>query len=69
MQITDSLGGVITITDLKASIALVAGFMTYRHEDTNTYPSLKRFDERRYNYWKDIHEKLLQLQTEAGNPE
>ncbi len=67
MQITDSLGEVITVTDLKASIEQVEEFMTYRHVDADTQPSLKRLDQRRYNYWKDIHEKLLQLQTELNN--
>ena len=69
MYIIDSLGMVITITDLKGSIEMVEWFLSYRHGDADLYPSLKRFDDLRHFYWKDIHEKLLQLQQESDNHE
>ena len=61
MEITDSQGMVITVTDIEASIAMVEDFISYSHIDADE--GIRRFDEQRKAYWTDIHEKLLQLKN------
>lgn len=59
MHIIDLEGVTIKITDLKATIAQVNVFLSYETRDE--IPSVQRFNERRMEYWKDFHAKLLKL--------
>lgn len=57
MTIIDLEGRPIEVNDLQATIALVEEFISYETEDE--IPSVQRFNERRKEYWKDFHTKLL----------
>lgn len=64
MKIIDLVGGSIIVTDLKSAITQVQGFIELGHEDAAQKPSLRCFEQKRLEYWKDMQEKLLQLQSE-----
>ena len=59
MKITDLNGNILTVTDLSAAIEQAADIKDYRHHD----PVFKEFDDQQQAYWKDLYEKLLQLQS------
>ncbi|WEK17943.1 MAG: hypothetical protein P0Y49_14165 [Candidatus Pedobacter colombiensis] len=61
------MGGIIIVTDLKAAIEQVELFIELTHEDAADTPSLQRFDQQRLRYWKDMQQKLMQLQLEMDN--
>ncbi len=62
MYITDNKYKKITITDLKAAIEQTALFKGFRH--VNAAPLQVACDNERTQYWSDMHQKLLKLQTE-----
>lgn len=57
MIIQDIEGRSITINDLQGTINLIEGFISYVENDP--VPSLQRLENRRLEYWLDLHEKLL----------
>ncbi|TKT84897.1 hypothetical protein [Dyadobacter frigoris] len=63
MHITDSHDQQIKVTDLPEAIRQAALFKQYRHKDAK---SGKRDDELQF-YWKDLHIKLLKLQSESDH--
>lgn len=57
MIIQDIEGRSITIIDLQGTIDLIEGFISYVENDPE--PSLQRLENRRLEYWHDLHKKLL----------
>lgn len=63
MEIIDLNNKPIVVTDLKGAIQQAKMFAQYRHNDT----SYSKSDDELNAYWKDMHEKLLALQSQLSN--
>jgi hypothetical protein len=61
MKIKDLYGLDITITDLERAIGESEMFSGFGHIDPS--PEQSASDNERKEYWTDLHEKLLQLQS------
>ena len=57
MKITDLNGFPIEVTDLDEAIKVTTEFKEYAHEDKN----YSDFDRRQKAYWRDMHQKLMEL--------
>lgn len=64
MQITDKNGFLIEITDMDKPVEQAAEFAGYEFGDSQN--SNNSFHQQRCLYWKDLHTKLLQLQSELN---
>lgn len=64
MLVTDLYGKSMQITNLPEAIRQAALYKEFRHVDTR----FRNLDRELSAYWKDMHQKLLRLQTTSqGN--
>lgn len=62
MKITDTTGREITVTNLPAAISEAEFFKDLGYEEQT--PEAIAATKERQAYWTDLHNKLLQLQSE-----
>lgn len=65
MKVTDLYGNPIEITSLKGAVTQTALFKGLGH--VNPTPQQMQSDKQRQRYWRDMHIKLLELQSELDN--
>jgi len=64
LTITDNTGRRIEVTDLQAAITQAENFAAFTHDN----PDYAAFDKERQAYWRDVHQKLLELQSKQDKP-
>ncbi len=62
MYIQDIEGTTIVINDVTGTIRMIRAFLNF--EQKHSEPSLQRLEQRRIEYWEDILQKLLALDSD-----